>query len=247
MLGSFGGATVRRVIDPGAAVIPEHAHDWPVLSVFVLGGYANTTERGRVHIQGPSAVLYRAGAAHQNDIGPRGFEQIEIEFDPRWLGGSLPDAAVSQWVGGGAARAARALVRLCGSGAGEAAVRQAVTELLSQAETRAPAADWLAQVGRRLRDEPAVGANVLARDLGRHAGWLGTAYAQAVGETLPETAARLRVERAAQLLRETDEAPAQVAAVAGFCDQSHMIRSFRRVLGRLPSAVRAERAWMRAA
>lgn len=54
---------------------------------------------------------------------------------------------------------------------------------------------------------------------------------------------RLRdcVERAARLLRETDESCAGIALEAGFRDQSHMSRVFRRVLGRSPSVVREDR------
>jgi transcriptional regulator GlxA family with amidase domain len=43
-----------------------------------------------------------------------------------------------------------------------------------------------------------------------------------------ETAARFRVERAARALRETNHPCAYIAHEAGFCDQSHMNRSFRR-------------------
>jgi transcriptional regulator GlxA family with amidase domain len=62
---------------------------------------------------------------------------------------------------------------------------------------------------------------------------------------LQETAARFRIERAARLLRETDESYASIAADAGFCDQSHMNRTFRRLLGRAPSAVRGDRLLLR--
>jgi hypothetical protein len=40
--------------------VPEHAHDWPVLSLFVIGGYSNRTEIGETFIAAPSAILYRA-------------------------------------------------------------------------------------------------------------------------------------------------------------------------------------------
>ena len=85
MLRELSGASVRRVIDRKEAQLPEHAHDWPVLSLFVLGSYANHTEFGETRIAGPSAILYRAGASHRNVVGSVGFEQIAIEFDPAWL------------------------------------------------------------------------------------------------------------------------------------------------------------------
>ena len=46
-------------------------------------------------------------------------------------------------------------------------------------------------------------------------------------------------ERALLLVRSTDRAFAAIAADAGFCDQSHMVRKFRRLLGRTPSEIRA--------
>lgn len=85
MMHEFSGARVRRVIDRSGARVPEHAHDWPLLSLFVMGSYSNHTEMGEQFIAGPSAVLYAAGATHCNIAGADGFEQIEIEFDPAWL------------------------------------------------------------------------------------------------------------------------------------------------------------------
>ncbi|MGH8291174.1 MAG: hypothetical protein ACREV7_19585 [Steroidobacteraceae bacterium] len=101
MLHEFSGALVRRVIDRSGARVPEHAHDWPLLSLFVMGSYSNRTEMGEQFIAGPSAVLYATGAAHCNTAGPGGFEQIEIEFDPAWLRSAcLPAGPVVRWVGG---------------------------------------------------------------------------------------------------------------------------------------------------
>jgi AraC family transcriptional regulator len=57
-----------------------------------------------------------------------------------------------------------------------------------------------------------------------------------------EAAARFRIECAARLLRETEQPAACIAVEAGFCDQSHMHRTFRRLLGRLPSEVRGDRS-----
>jgi hypothetical protein len=59
MLRSFSGASVKRVIDRSQAQVPEHAHDWPVLSLFVIGSYLNETELGERFISSPSAVYYQ--------------------------------------------------------------------------------------------------------------------------------------------------------------------------------------------
>jgi AraC family transcriptional regulator len=248
MLRKLSGASLRRVIDRSHARIPEHAHDWPLLSIFVLGRYSNQTELGEIVIAGPSAILYRAGAAHRNFVGSAGFEQIEIEFDPAWLGRSLiPDAPVSRWLGGRTGAEARTLARLCGQETEEERLRAALQRFLQRAcsQIARDPPGWVDKATQRLSEDATLGVGNLADEMRRHPSWLGTAYRRATGEGLMETAARFRLERAALLLRETDQPGACIALEAGFCDQSHMNRTFRRLLGRLPSEVRDDRSGFR--
>ena len=247
MLQEFSGATIRRTIDRSGALVPEHAHDWPLLSLFVIGGYANHTELGERFIAGPSAIFYAAGAAHRNLAGADGFEQIEIEFDPAWLGSRLPGAPVQSWLGGSGGAAAHALAALCGRNSSEATLRAALRQFLDMAAAADDARHpfWLDDVTRRLKDEPTRKVTGLAHEAGLHPSWLGAAYRRAAGESLLDAAARFRVEHATRLLRETDSAFSDIAADSGFCDQSHMIRTFRKVLGRLPSVVRQDRKHFR--
>jgi AraC-like DNA-binding protein len=248
VLRQFIGATIRRVVDRSCSSVPEHAHERPVLSLFVVGGYSNLTEIGEAVIAAPSAILYRAGAAHRNTVGPTGFEQIEIEFDPPWLGRRrLPDVPVSRWVGGRAGAEVRTLARLCSEDVDEERLRAAVRQFVERAarEPARAAPAWVGAVTRRLREDPSARVERLADDVGRHPSWLGAAYKRATGEGPLQAATRFRVERAVRMLRETDLPAACIADEAGFCDQSHMHRAFRRVLGRAPSAVRTDRRCFR--
>jgi AraC family transcriptional regulator len=248
MLRRFSGATVRRVIDRSDTRVPEHAHDWPVLSIFVLGRYLNETELGETRVAGPSAILYQARAAHRNAIGRVGFEQIEIEFDAAWLGRALmPAAPVSRWLGGYVGAEARRLARCCVLEADEERFRAALRRFVQSASTQAvrEAPSWVHVIHRQLLNDTTLAVSDLAREVGRHPSWVGTAYRKATGEGPMETAARFRVERAARSLRETNHACADIAHEAGFCDQSHMNRSFRRLLGRTPSEVRDDRTAFR--
>ena len=244
MLQRFGGASVRRIVDRSHSRIPEHSHDWPLLSIFVIGAYANETELGTEFIDGPSAIFYSAGAAHRNTIGSEGFEQIEIEFDPAWLGRPLPShAPVRRWIGGSAGARARHLAQACNAITNEvqlSSLLRAFLECASNDVARGQTG-WVADATRRLRKNPALGVRRLAHEFDRHPSWLGSAYKAATGEGLPQAAARFRVERAVKLLRETEAPLADVAAAAGFCDQSHMNRTVRTVLGRPPLAVRDDR------
>jgi len=248
VLRSFSGASVKRVIDPSHARVPEHAHDWPLLSLFVIGAYSNETEVGQKFICGPSAIFYRAGAAHRNTIAAVGFEQIEIEFDPTWLGsGLLPTVPVMQWIGGRAGGEARQLARACEAALSENLLRAALQRFLRAAkeQRRGEPAAWVGTITRRLREDSTLKISDLAGEVGRHPSWVGSAYRHAAGEGLQETAARFRIERATRLLRETAQPYAAIALEAGFCDQSHMNRTFRRVLGRSPATVRGEQSGFR--
>ncbi|HUO92181.1 MAG TPA: AraC family transcriptional regulator [Rhizomicrobium sp.] len=230
-------------MDRAGARIPEHAHDWPVLSLFVMGGYCNETETGATLIDGPSAILYGAGTMHRNAIGENGFEQLEIEFDPAWLGHPPVDRPVSHWVGGRAGGAARDLAHLCGSGTNEWQLRSALCRYFESAprEKLPEPPRWTSDVTRRLRQNPSLKIGEIANALDLHPSWLGSAYKSATGESVQQTAARYRVERAARQLRETDGSYADIASDCSFCDQSHMNRTFQRVLGRTPSTVRGDR------
>ena len=244
VLRNFGGACVRRVIDPSRAVVAEHAHAWPMISLYVMGGYRNVTERGEHEIAGPSMVFYGPGVAHRNVIGEMGFEQIEIEFDPRWLGTpALPSKPLLVRVGGICGALARSFAVACAAGSSEADLRASMQRLFAAArrEPGEHANAWAGDISARLRADPSRRIGELAREVGRSPAWIGTAYRHVSGEGLQETAARFRVERAAQLLRESEQSLCDIAAEAGFCDQSHMNRTFRRLLGRSPTSVREDR------
>jgi AraC-like DNA-binding protein len=244
ILHRFTGAFVKRVIDRSHTRVPEHAHDWPVVSIYVIGSYLNETEIGEQFIAGPSVVFYRPGAAHRNTIAADGFEQIEIEFDPAWLGRSfLPAMPVQRWIGGDSRAVRQSLLHACGPEGSELQLRAALRRFVGTAQVE-PAGEppgWAETVVRRLKNDTTLRVRDLAHGVDRHPSWIGSAYRRAAGEGLQETAARFRVERAASLLRETEQPCARVAVEAGFCDQSHMNRTFRRVLGRSPAEVREDR------
>lgn len=183
-----------------------------------------------------------------NTASADGFEQVQIEFDPTWLGLSgFPRIPVAYLAGGRIGAATRALIQVCGDAMDEERLAVAVRHFLALAFEQSPISHpaWVDRLTRRLRQNPGMRVHDLARELDRHPSWLGATYRQVVGEGVLETAARLRVERAARLLRETELSYCQIASEAGFCDQSHMNRSFRRILQRLPSTVRVEKSVFR--
>lgn len=66
-------------------------------------------------------------------------------------------------------------------------------------------------------------------------------FARHLGEGITATVIRLRIERAAVLLRSTDLPISRIAAEVGIHDRQQFNKSLRRVLGMPPRAVRAAR------
>ena len=79
----------------------------------------------------------------------------------------------------------------------------------------------------------------IAEEIGVNRAHLARVFRARYGESVGECARRLRVQWAAQQLV-TGELPLAVLAVeAGFCDQSHFTRAFRRQYGVTPARFRA--------
>jgi AraC family transcriptional regulator len=78
----------------------------------------------------------------------------------------------------------------------------------------------------------------IAGEIGLHPSHLARSFRARYGESVGEYGRRLRLEWSAQRLAGSDEALASIAARAGFADQSHFTREFKRHFGVTPGAYR---------
>jgi AraC family transcriptional regulator len=241
---SSSGATAARIIS-GPSEDPPHHHEWPVLSIHVMGEMTKLCDEGEVPISSASAVFHARGASHANIVGEHGCEQIDIVFDPGWL--KLETLArlsgVPCWIGGPVALAARKLARIWSSqDIAEDDLRRITKGFFRFAANAALPRQplWLPAVLEKILQNPNLTAADLAPVARCRPDWLTQAFRAAMGEGLAETSRRIRVEKAALLLRTTQRPAAEIATEAGFCDQSHMNRCFRQLLGRTPLQVRLE-------
>jgi len=78
----------------------------------------------------------------------------------------------------------------------------------------------------------------IARAVGCDAGELARSFRTHLGQTPGEAHRRLRVERAAALLVQSEQPLADIAALCGFSDQPHMTRAFKAQFGVTPAAYR---------
>jgi AraC-like DNA-binding protein len=236
---------VVRVTHPPEQCIGVHDHEWACLTVFRFGSYTELFASRQAIIDAPGVVFHPAGQQHANRIGARGLETMSFLFDPRLLRERHPESSLRDgriWCGGAVARAAQNLLRSVDSLAFDpsASISRFLTSALVTAEPpRIPS--WLTAV-RRAISADSCSTKQLAHRMGLHPAWLARAYLHATGESIQATIRRHKVERALLAVRGTGLTFAQIAADAGFCDQSHMVRCFRAVTGRTPHQIRAESA-----
>jgi len=249
-LRSFGGAKAVRVLHPENQEIPAHKHDWACITIPVLGGCRELFEGGDAKIEGPSAVFHPAGSYHGDEIGPKGLETVSIQFDPAWLGSEWLQRLnrSSVWIGGRVAMGAGRLAMMwTKNGLQECRLRLATLEFIHVA-LKSPVGTvppWLEIVRQDVARPGPSRTTEIARRLALHPAWLARSYRDVVGEGLNKTKRRNRVGKAVDLLRNSENVLADVAAAAGFCDQSHMNRCFLEMLGRTPLQVRNERTLLK--
>ena len=103
---------------------------------------------------------------------------------------------------------------------------------------RAP--NWLLQVREKLRSFPNLPptSQELAQETGFHPVYVARAFRQCFGLGLSEYSRVERASYARKLLRQSDLPIAEIAAHAGYADQSHMGRALGRLLNATPAMLR---------
>jgi AraC family transcriptional regulator len=247
-LGQHPTAIANLCVIGAGGRAPEHRHANPYLWLHLLGAYREAGDGGEHRVDGPAAMFFPAGSAHGMAVGGQGLASVIVEFDADWLrrrlGARIDLDRPRVWAGREAGRRASRLARLWLSANGRRADGFAPSEsFLAWAMELAPtlsAPAWLDEVGDLIGlGDVDPHPRALARAMGVRPAWLARAYSRARGEGLAAAIRRRHVAAAAVLIESTDQPLAQIAAASGFCDQSHMNRGFRRLLGRTPATLRS--------
>lgn len=237
--------------------LARHSHDQFGIGVLVFGGHRSWSGIGAVEAE-PGAILsVNPGEIHDGapvEGRPRGWRTLY--FRPGILSEiaaeeGMPEMEIARpaFVDPALARRTLRLFRLataprpCPDAAEEALLATVVHVLRrhgSRASPRLPASPDVRRALARIDAAPAAAVPLaeLARECGASRFGLLRAFAREVGITPHAYRVDRRVRLARRLLA-AGEAPAAVAAAAGFADQSHLTRAFAERFGVTPARYRA--------
>ena len=248
------GARVKEIQYKPNQICPMHWQKFPTLGIVLKGEIRKKLSEASVKVDESSAYTMPARLLHTDDFGP-GSRAVVIEIDPdhplsaqrlevcgsifdrcckvedqqlRWLGQRL--AAELRRPDGAAALAVDGLV-------GE--TLSVVTRSLSNTHTGATPG-WLIEA-REIAENITnrrVPVSEIAEQVGVHPAYLARRFRDEFGVTPGTFARNARLDWAATMLVESELPIAELAIQAGFSDQSHFTRAFRRYIDQTPAQYR---------
>jgi AraC family transcriptional regulator len=230
---------------------PRHSHELGYLYTVLDGSFTESLGRSDREGQPLTLALRPAGEPHSHGCGPRGARLLNlypISLD-RFEGFSNilrePDdirGAAVPWL---VSRLYREFQRT--DGASSLAIEGLALEILAEA-SRSPAAPgecrpprWLERTRDLIRDRFSENLTLdeLAEAAGVHPSYLARVFRVQYQCTVGEYVRQLRVEFACRVISRSDAPLAAIALEAGFADQSHFTKTFKRLTGVTPGQYRS--------
>ncbi|HBS29767.1 MAG TPA: hypothetical protein DEB06_10035 [Phycisphaerales bacterium] len=243
------GVVVRRRANPPGQVMPPHAHPFATLTLVMGGGFSDEYESGTAEGAPLSVAFKPSGHPHATSVRGHGMRSLVIEIGPaierrlRACGALLHGCGVSTDPLIITRMVRVALTTLDSPGPqGEHAVDQALAALTQRARGPMPAQPKGAAARAlkllELEHAESTGTGSIAAELGLHPTSVTRMFRRSLGCGVMEHLRRLRVRAAAERLANSALPLALVACEAGFADQAHMTRCFRRETGVTPGLYR---------
>lgn len=222
----------------------QHCDPYSRVSILLAGSLCEEGHNGPISMQPGDILLKSNRAVHEDRFGEAGAVLASIEFKDA---GAFECTAGSGLAHGRAGRFAfpQAVTLLEAAYAGDATgAGIAGTDLLAACTSddgcRRRPPPWLSILKEEIADLGLAGIDVAARarSCGVHPVHASRLFRQCFGLSITEHARDHNIRRALPIIARTNLSLSQAALDAGFYDQSHMNRTFQRVLGRTPQNVR---------
>jgi AraC family transcriptional regulator len=248
---SRSGFVLSDTRHPQSLRTPLHYHELAHFSLLLQGGYWEEYGKRQVTYQPLSIVFHPPREVQRGEVAKSGARCFHVEIAQQWMDrlkehGKVPPDAVDIHAGEIVWLATRLYREFqAGNVASPLVIEGIILEMMGLlvreqgvGERREP--KWLAAVVARLHEEFSQPLTIdeMAADLGVSPVRLSRTFRRFYGEPLGDYLRRIRVQFACQKLADPEADLAQVGVEAGFADQSHFTRIFRRVTGLTPGDFR---------
>ena len=244
------GLVLSELRFPSGYDQPKFDPELPYLAVVLEGALVKSFPRRSHVLAGGTAMTIPAGAGHTAQFGPAGARIVLVTL----ASGDETAAVVDRlaelrgrelvwlaWRLAAELRAADAAAPLAAEGFALELLAATTRETERARGRRRPPA-WLASAEEllraRVRERVALGE--LAQAAGVHPAHLARSFRSHYGVSVGEYGRRLRLAWAATELARGERPLAEIALEAGFADQSHFTRVFKRHVGSTPSQYREQ-------
>ncbi len=247
---AVGSSIISEVVHTAPRKLPEHSHELAFFSLLIDGSYSETYGRKSFSYKPFTVLWHPSGIAHKDEIGTKGGRFFSIEIRSSAIESLREIVEVPSdfhergtplvWL------ACRLYHEFRNWQSCSELVAEGLTlEMLGQSarksgKLRKKPPAWLKLVTDRLDEEFRYGITTsdVAEEAGVHPVHLAATFRKFHGETIGEYVQSRRIEYACGALGDKDRPLSEIALDAGFSDQSHFTRVFRRFTGLTPGAFR---------
>lgn len=243
-----GGMTVVRSTYRSVSRVARHTHDGgPTLAMSLRGSYREEVEGRVFEVAGGAVLIKPPGAWHANTYPAPGAACVVISLPLATADDVFERPELLHMPASAPLHLQLSRELDLSDDLSDEAIEAIVSQILvgvRRAERRSAGGEppWLVAAERLLAEGARHGVRVrdVAKSLGITPARLGTVF-RTHRETTPTQVIRAeRVRWARGELVHSDRPIAQVAIEAGFSDQAHLTRVFRRTLGTTPGRIRRE-------
>lgn len=231
---------------------PIHSHKRPLFCFVIQGDYTETYGVRTRECRSSALLFHPAGELHSECFHESGGRSFIIEMDAPWLERvrehSRMEDNSADLSGSDLELLARKLYKEFAQtdDASAIIIEGLMLEMIGEASRRCPAGStrqpprWLKQARELISERftERLTLSDVARTVGVHPVHLAQTFHRSYQCTVGDYVRRLRIEYACLELSTSETPIVDIALAAGFCDQSHFTRTFKRCTGVSPSQYR---------